>query len=63
MERKVVCDVSERPRYKFKKDSFVSLVDDLLGDFSLISPNVLHIEYVRSYIHCKFESIGDNKIH
>ena len=34
-----------------------------MGEFSQISPNVLHIKDVCSYIHYKFESIHDNEIH
>lgn len=37
-------------------------MDDPLGTFSQISLNDLHVEDVRSYIHCKFERIGDNEI-
>ena len=37
-------------------------MDGPLGIFQ-ISPNILHVENVRSYIHYKFESIGDNEIH
>lgn len=58
-----MCDISDRPRYKFKKHPFVSLIDDPLGEFSQILQNVLHIEDVRSYIHCKFKSVGDEYIH
>ena len=46
-------DVSERPRYTFKKHPFVSLLDDLLGAFLHVLKNVLHVEDIRSYIHCK----------
>ena len=63
MENPILCDVSERPRYKFKKHPFVSLIDDPLGAFSEILPNMLHVEDVRSYIHYKFESISDGDIH
>ena len=48
MENQLVCDVSERPRFKFMKNPFVSLIDDHLGVFSQIFPNVLHVEEVRS---------------
>lgn len=47
----------------FKKHSFISQVDDPLGEFSRVLENVLHVEDIRSYIHYKFESIGDNAIH
>ena len=63
MESQSICDVNERPRYKFKKHPFVSLIDDPLGAFSQILPNVLHIEDIKSYIHCKFESVGDEYFH
>ena len=62
MESQTICDVSERPRYKLNKHPFVSLIDYPLGAFSQIQPNVLHIEDVRSYMHSKFESIGDGDI-
>ena len=38
-------------------------MDDPLGTFSQIPSNVLHIKDFKSYMHCKFESIGDTKIH
>ena len=58
-----MCDVSERPRYMFKEHPFISQVNDPLGSFSQVLDNVLHVEYIRSHIHCKFESVGDNEIH
>lgn len=63
MKNPIVCDVSERPRYMFKKHPFISQVDDPLGAFSRVLENVLHIEDIRSYIHCKFECIGDSDIY
>ena len=58
-----IYDGSERPRYVFKKHLFISLLDDLLGEFSQVPENVLHVEDIRSYMHCKIESIGDAEIH
>lgn len=63
MVGQLVCDVSDRPRYKFKKHLFVSLIDDLLGVFSQIPQNVLHVEDIKRYIHYKFGIIGDEYIH
>ena len=63
MESQEVHDVSDRTRYVFKKNPFVSLLDDPIGAFSKVSDNVLHVEDIHSYIHCKIRSIGDSKIH
>lgn len=51
MENPTVYDVSEIPRYKFKKHSFISLVDDPQGAFLQVLENVLHVEDIRSYIY------------
>lgn len=56
-------DLSEKTRYTFKKHPFVSFLDDPLGAFSKVLKNVLHVEDIRSYIHCKIESIGYVEIH
>ena len=56
-------DISDRPRYTFKKHPFFSLLDDPIGAFLQVLKNVLHVEDIRSYIHCKIESIGDTEIH
>ena len=58
-----VCDVSDRPWYVFKKHLFVSLLEDPLGAFLQVLENVLQVEVVKSYIHCKIESIGDDDMH
>lgn len=63
MESQSVCDISERPRYNIKKHPFVYFIDDPLGKVSQILPNLLHIGDVRSYIHSKFKSVGDDNIH
>ena len=39
------------------------MLDDLIGAFSKVPENVLHVEDIHSYIHYKIESIGDAKIH
>lgn len=59
----MVSDVSERPRYKFKKHPYVSTKDDPTGAFSQLSHRILHVEDVFSFIYCKFDSLGDNDIH
>ena len=38
-------------------------MDDPLGAFLQVPENVLHVEDIRSYIHCKIKSIGDDEIH
>ena len=63
MARSSIYDISDRPRYKFKKHPFISLLDDPLHAFSRVPLNVLHVEDIRSYIHCKFESVEDSDIH
>ena len=63
MAREEVFNVSNKPRYNFKKHPFVSLLDDPIGAFSQVLENVLHVEDIRGYIHCKIESIGDTEIH
>ena len=63
MERQEVFNISDRPRYNFKKHPFVSLLSDPIGAFLQVPKNVLHVEDIRSYIHCKIESIGDTEIH
>ena len=45
------------------RNTFVSLLDDPLGAFSQVLKNVLHVEDIKSYIHCKIEIIGDDEIH
>ena len=42
MERQEVFNVSNRPRYNFKKHQFVSLLDDPIGAFLQVPKNVLH---------------------
>ena len=54
--------MSNRPQYVFKKHPSISLLDDPLGVFPQASENVLHVEDIRSYIHCKIEIIGDEDI-
>ena len=56
-------DISDRPRYTFKKHPFVSLLDDYIGAFLQVPKNVLHVKDIRSYIHYKIERIGDVEIH
>lgn len=58
-----MCDIRKRPRCKFKKHPFVSLIYDLLGVFLQVLENVLHAKDVRSYTYFKFESIDDNDIY
>ena len=53
MATQEVFDISDRPRYTFKKHPFVSLLDDLAGAFLQMSKNVIHVEDIRSYIHYK----------
>ena len=57
-----VYDVSDRLRYMFKKHPFFFL-DYPIEAFLHVPKNVLHVEDICSYIHCKIESIGDSKIH
>ena len=57
-----VYDVSDKTMYEFKKHLFVSLLDDPIGTFFQAPKNVLHVEDIRNYIHCKIESIGDEEI-
>ena len=56
-------NVNDQPRYNFKRHPYVSLLDDPLRAFSQVLENVLHVEDIRGYIHCKIESIGDSNIH
>ena len=63
MANQGVCSISDRPRYNFKSYPIISLIDDLVGAFSHVLDNVLHVEDIRGYIHCKMESIGDVDIH
>ena len=63
MASQEVYDVSERTRYTFKKHMFFSFLSDPIRAFSKVLKNVLHVEDIHSYIHCKIESIGDAKIH
>ena len=63
MATKEVYDVSDRPRYTFKKYPFISLLDDLTRAFLEISENVLLVKDIHSFIHCKIKSINDSKIH
>ena len=63
MARQEVFNVSNRPRYNFKKHPFISFLDDPIGAFLQVPKNVLHIKDIRGYSHCNIESIGDSKIH
>ena len=63
MATQEVFDISDRPRYTFKKHLFVCLLDDPIGAFLQVPKKILHVEDIRSYIHCKIESIGDAEIH
>ena len=63
MASQEVFNISNRPRYNFKKYPFVSLLDDPIGAFLQVPKNVLHVENIRIYIHCKIEIIGDVEIH
>ena len=58
----VMCNMKERPRYQFKKYPFIYMGDDVMGEFCQMLQGVLHVEDIREYIHCNFESIGDNDI-
>lgn len=55
-------DIMEKLRYKFKRNLITHLEDDLAGAFSQIPKGVLIVEDVRSYIHEKFETLGDTNI-
>ena len=63
MATQEVFDISDRPRYTFKKNPFVSLLDKPTGAYSQVPKNVLHFEDIRGYIHYKMKSIGDIEIH
>ena len=63
MASQEVYDISDKNRYTFKKHPFVSFLDDLIGAFSKVLENVLHVEDIHSYIHCKIERIGAIEIH
>ena len=55
--------MNDIPRYNFKIHLYVSLLDDPLKPFLQVLENVLNVEDIRGYIHCKIESIGDSDIH
>ena len=52
-------DVVEKPRYMYKRTSIAYLEDDPDEEFSQIPNNVIIVENVQSYIHLKFETLGD----
>lgn len=62
MDPALLHGIMEKPRYKFKKSSIANLEDDLAGAFLQIPNEALIVEDVRSYIHCKFETVGDSDI-
>lgn len=62
METPQVVDITKRNKYKFKKHPFISMENNPEGAFSQTPFGVLHVEDIRTYIHCKFESIGDLEI-
>ena len=55
METPTICDVSERPRHKFKKNLYKFIKDDLYNALSTVPYGVLHVENVRAYIHYNYE--------
>ena len=63
MDSQGVCNISDIPRYNFKIYPYISPVDDLVGAFSRVPDNILHVEDIYGYIHCKMESIQDADIH
>ena len=63
MATQEVFDISDRPRYTFKKHPFVSLLDDPIRAFPQVPKNILIFKDIRSYVHYKIESIEDDEIH
>lgn len=51
----LVVEVKDIAHPEFKKHPHKSKEDDPIGTFSSISHEVLHIDYVRAYIHCEIE--------
>lgn len=63
MDAPVIYDVVDIPRYKFKRNPFKSCEDDPEGSFSQTPVGILHVEDIRAYIHCKYETIGEVNIY
>lgn len=55
----LVIKISERARPMFKRHPFKSIEDDPEGAFSSIPNGLLYNEYIRAYIHCNIEELGN----
>ena len=55
--------MNDRPQYFLKKNPSISLLNDPFSTLLQVPENVLHVKEIRSYIHSKIESIGDEDIH
>lgn len=51
-------DVTERPQLEFRRHPHKSIETDPAGALSSVPYGVLHVEDIRSYIHCKLEDLG-----
>lgn len=59
----MIFDFFDRSRYKFKRHLIKSCENDLKGAFLQTPYDMLHVEDIKAYIHCKYETIGDVKIY
>lgn len=50
MKTPTLCDVNERPSYKFKKHPYIPLEDEFSSAFSKVTSRVLHVEDICAYI-------------
>lgn len=55
----LVVEITHRARLKFKKHPYKSMEDDLNSAFPFVPYRVLHVEYIRAYIHCNIEELGN----
>lgn len=58
MDTPHIVDFTVRARPKFKRHPHKSTETDPVGTLSSVPYGVLHMEDVRSYIHCKLEDLG-----
>ena len=59
MDSSMVHNVKDKSRPKIKKEPIeLAVIDDSLA-LSSVPNGVLHIENVKGYLGCKFETLGD----
>lgn len=58
----MLVEAIKKPQPKFKLHPMKDREIDMTGALSSVSPNVLLVEDIFSFIHCKLEELGDKFI-